>query len=238
MIKIRRRKPIFEDDQNTAQQPATNTTAQSTTGTSPQQSAPAQPQQNTNTTQSQQPAQPNQTPDQNNQQQQPNQQQDQNQQQQQQQPNPNAQKVQDTLKKMENTWWMISVNLPEEIQKDIPDFKQGNQQADPAIKAWNDYKQNPSEDTFKKFLEGFKAFGGLSDDQNNQQQQNNGQQPAAQPNQPQPAQQQQPQQNVNAGLKSAYSFRKKLMENLEIANKKKYYNTVCEDYFDKNEFTF
>lgn len=228
MIKIRRCKPIFEDDQNTAQQSATNTQQPATTA--PAQPA-AQPQQNTN--QPQQPVntqQPNQQQDQNNSQQQPTQQQEQDQQQQQ--PNPNAQKVQDTLKKMENTWWMISVNLPDEIQKEIPDFKQGNQQADAAIKAWNDYKQNPSEDTFKKFLEGFKAFGGLSDDQNNQQQQNNGQQPAAQPAQ------QQPQQNVNAGLKSAYSFRKKLMENLEIANKKKYYNTVCEDYFDKNEFTF
>jgi len=65
---------------------------------------------------------------------------------------------------MENTWWMISVNLPDEIQKNIPDFKQGNQQADPAIKAWNDFKQNPSEDTFKNFLNGFKSFGGLSGD--------------------------------------------------------------------------
>ena len=127
---------------------------------------------------------------------------------------------------MENTWWMISVNLPDEIQKDIPDFKQGNQQADNAIKAWGTFKQNPTEDTFKQFLEGFKAFGGVNNDQTNNQQ--NSQQPAA------PAQ---PQTNVNAGLKAAYSFRKNLMENLEIANKKKYYNSVCEDYFDKTEFT-
>lgn len=62
---------------------------------------------------------------------------------------------------------------------------------------------------------------------------------SAAPIQPQqPAQQPaQPQTNVNAGLKAAYSFRKNLMENLEIANKKKYYNSVCEDYFDKTEFT-
>lgn len=207
MIKIRRRKPIFEDDQTTQQQPTTGTTAQ-----------PAQ-----------QPAQPNNTNT-------PQQPADQNNQQQQQQPNPNAQKVADVLKKMENTWWMISVNLPDEIQKDIPDFKQGNQQADNAIKAWGTFKQNPTEDTFKQFLEGFKAFGGVNNDQTNNQQ--NGQQPAA-PTQPQqPAQQPtQPQTNVNAGLKAAYSFRKNLMENLEIANKKKYYNSVCEDYFDKTEFT-
>lgn len=220
MIKIRRRKPIFEDDQTTQQQPATTgTTAQPAATPAPANNtttpaAPAQPQQP-----AQQPAQPNNTNT-------PQQPADQNNQQQQQQPNPNAQKVADVLKKMENTWWMISVNLPDEIQKDIPDFKQGNQQADNAIKAWGTFKQNPTEDTFKQFLEGFKAFGGVNNDQANNQQ--NGQQPAA------PAQ---PQTNVNAGLKAAYSFRKNLMENLEIANKKKYYNSVCEDYFDKTEFT-
>lgn len=230
MIKIRRRKPIFEDDQTTQQQPATTGTTTQPAATPANNTttpaSPTQPQQS-----AQQPAQPNNT---NTQQQQPA---DQNNQQQQQ-PNPNAQKVADVLKKMENTWWMISVNLPDEIQKDIPDFKQGNQQADNAIKAWGTFKQNPTEDTFKQFLEGFKAFGGVNNDQTNNQQ--NGQQstaPApAQPQQPvqQPAQ---PQTNVNAGLKAAYSFRKNLMENLEIANKKKYYNSVCEDYFDKTEFT-
>ena len=222
MIKIRRRKPIFEDDQTTQQQPTTiGTTAQPAVTPAP---APTQSQQPV-----QQPAQPNNTNT-------PQQPANQNNQQQQQQPNPNAQKVADVLKKMENTWWMISVNLPDEIQKDIPDFKQGNQQADNAIKAWGTFKQNPTEDTFKQFLEGFKAFGGVNNDQTNNQQ--NSQQPAA-PTQPQqPAQQPaQPQTNVNAGLKAAYSFRKNLMENLEIANKKKYYNSVCEDYFDKTEFT-
>lgn len=226
MIKIRRRKPIFEDDQTTQQQLAT-------TGTTAQPTATPAPANNTTTpaapTQPQQPAQPNNTNT-------PQQPADQNNQQQQQQPNPNAQKVADVLKKMENTWWMISVNLPDEIQKDIPDFKQGNQQADNAIKAWGTFKQNPTEDTFKQFLEGFKAFGGVNNDQTNNQQ--NGQQPSAPAQPQQPAQQPaQPQTNVNAGLKAAYSFRKNLMENLEIANKKKYYNSVCEDYFDKTEFT-
>ena len=227
MIKIRRRKPIFEDDQTTQQQPTTGTTAQpaatpANNTTNP--AAPTQPQQP-----AQQPAQPNNTNT-------PQQPADQNNQQQQQQPNPNAQKVADVLKKMENTWWMISVNLPDEIQKDIPDFKQGNQLADNAIKAWGTFKQNPTEDTFKQFLEGFKAFGGVNNNQTNNQQ--NSQQPAAPAQSQQPAQQPaQPQTNVNAGLKAAYSFRKNLMENLDIANKKKYYNSVCEDYFDKTEFT-
>lgn len=230
MIKIRRRKPIFEDDQTTQQQPATM-------GTTAQPDATPAPANNTTTpaasTQPQQPAQQPAQPNNTNTPQQPV---DQNNQQQQQQPNPNAQKVADVLKKMENTWWMISVNLPDEIQKDIPDFKQGNQQADNAIKAWGTFKQNPTEDTFKQFLEGFKAFGGVNNDQTNNQQ--NGQQPAAPAQSQQPAQQPaQSQTNVNAGLKAAYSFRKNLMENLEIANKKKYYNSVCEDYFDKTEFT-
>lgn len=225
MIKIRRRKPIFEDDQTIQQQTTTGTTAQPAATPAPANNTttPAAP------TQPQQPAQPNNTNT-------PQQPADQNNQQQQQQPNPNAQKVADVLKKMENTWWMISVNLPDEIQKDIPDFKQGNQQADNAIKAWGTFKQNPTEDTFKQFLEGFKAFGGVNNDQANNQQ--NGQQPAAPAQPQQPAQQPAPPQtNVNAGLKAAYSFRKNLMENLEIANKKKYYNSVCEDYFDKTEFT-
>ena len=217
MIKIRRRKPIFEDDQTTQQQPATTAQPAATPAPANNTTTPAAPAQPNNTNTPQQPA-------------------DQNNQQQQQQPNPNAQKVADVLKKMENTWWMISVNLPDEIQKDIPDFKQGNQQADNAIKAWGTFKQNPTEDTFKQFLEGFKAFGGVNNDQTNNQQ--NSQQPAAPAQPQQPAQQPaQPQTNVNAGLKAAYSFRKNLMENLEIANKKKYYNSVCEDYFDKTEFT-
>lgn len=228
MIKIRRRKPIFEDDQTIQQQPsATGTTAQPTATPANNTTTPAAPIQSQQP--AQQPAQPNNTNT-------PQQPADQNNQQQQQQPNPNAQKVADVLKKMENTWWMISVNLPDEIQKDIPDFKQGNQQADNAIKAWGTFKQNPTEDTFKQFLEGFKAFGGVNNDQTNNQQ--NGQQQAAPVQSQQPAQQPaQPQTNVNAGLKAAYSFRKNLMENLEIANKKKYYNSVCEDYFDKTEFT-
>lgn len=229
MIKIRRRKPIFEDDQTTQQQPTTGTTAQPV-------ATPAPANNTTTPAASAQPQQPAQLPAQPNNTNAPQQPADQNNQQQQQQPNPNAQKVADVLKKMENTWWMISVNLPDEIQKDIPDFKQGNQQADNAIKAWGTFKQNPTEDTFKQFLEGFKAFGGVNNDQVNNQQ--NGQQSAAPAQPQQPAQQSaQPQTNVNAGLKAAYSFRKNLMENLEIANKKKYYNSVCEDYFDKTEFT-
>jgi len=114
---------------------------------------------------------------------------------------------------MENTYWMIAVNLPDEIQKEIPDFRQGNTMADPIIKVWNDFKNAPDEQKFNAFVDSFKNFGNVSINTNTNQ------------------------QAVNAGLKAAYSFNKKLMENLDIANKRKYYNSVVEDYFDKTEFT-
>ena len=152
--------------------------------------------------------------------QQPQQNQQQNQQQQpqqnqQQQPQQNqyAQKVLDILKKMENSYWIMSVNLPEEIQKEIPDFKQGNTMADPIIKLWNDFKAEPDQTKFNAFIDSFKNFGNPVVNASTNQ------------------------QNINAGLKAAYSFNKKLMENLNIANKRKYYTTITEDYFDKSEFT-
>ena len=120
------------------------------------------------------------------------------------------QKIQEVLKKMENTYWMIAVNVPEEIQKDIPDFRQGNQMADPIIKIWNDFKANPNQENFNAFIDAFKTFGTVSLNTST---------------------------NVNAGLKAAYSFNKKLMDNLNLANQRKYYNSVIEDYFDKTEFT-
>jgi hypothetical protein len=97
---------------------------------------------------------------------------------------------------MENVYWMISVNIPEEIQKELPDFKQGNTMADPIIKLWGDFKNNPNENTFNTFLDSFKTFGETPQQNNANNQQ---------------------QQAVNAGLKAAYSFNKKLLENLDIA---------------------
>ena len=136
-------------------------------------------------------------------------------------------------------FWGYSVNIPEEIQKQMPDFKKGNTLAEPAIAAWEKFKAQPSKDTYAAFIDAFKVFGGV--DQNAQQnngqqpQQNNTQQPADPVNNAQqPAAQP---QAVNAGMKAAYSFQKNLMENLAIAKRKNYYNSVVEDYFDKTEFT-
>lgn len=223
MVKIKKfRKPLLEDDAQ-AQVPAA----------APQQSAV--PANNT--------AQPAAAPQQQNQA--PNAQQQNGQQQNvpnaQQQPNPNTEKVSKFLEQLASGdgFWGYSVNIPEEILKQMPDFKKGNQLAEPAIAAWEKFKAQPSKDTYAAFIDAFKLFGGV--DQNAQQnngqqpQQNNTQQPAAPVNNTQqPAAQP---QAVNAGMKAAYSFQKNLMENLAIAKRKNYYNSVVEDYFDKTEFT-
>ena len=221
MVKIKKfRKPLLEDDAQAQvpaaapQQPAApvNNTAQPAAAPQQQNTAPNAQQQNVQ--------------QQNGQQQNGQQQNDPNAQQQ---PNPNTEKVSKFLEQLASGdgFWGYSVNIPEEIQKQMPDFKKGNTLAEPAIAAWEKFKAQPSKDTYAAFIDAFKVCGGV--DQNTQQ--NNGQQPQ-QPQQPaaQP-------QAVNAGMKAAYSFQKNLMENLAIAKRKNYYNSVVEDYFDKTEFT-
>ena len=233
MVKIKKfRKPLLEDDAQAQapaaapQQPAApvNNTAQPAAAPQQQNPAPNAQQQNGQQQNAQQ---------QNVQQQNvPNAQQ---------QPNPNTEKVSNFLKQLASGdgYWGYSVNIPEEILKQMPDFKKGNTLAEPAIAAWEKFKAQPSKDTYAAFIDAFKVFGGV--DQNTQQnngqqpQQNNTQQPAAPVNNAQqPAAQP---QAVNAGMKAAYSFQKNLMENLAIAKRRNYYNSVVEDYFDKTEFT-
>ena len=228
MVKIKKfRKPLLEDDAQAQvpaaapQQPAApvNNTAQPAAAPQQQNTAPNTQQQNAQQQNGQQQNDPNA----------------------QQQPNPNTEKVSKFLEQLASGdgFWGYSVNIPEEIQKQMPDFKKGNTLAEPAIAAWEKFKAQPSKDTYAAFIDAFKVFGGV--DQNAQQnngqqpQQNNTQQPAAPVNNAQqPAAQP---QAVNAGMKAAYSFQKNLMENLAIAKRKNYYNSVVEDYFDKTEFT-
>ena len=116
---------------------------------------------------------------------------------------------------MENTYWIMSVNLPDEIQKEIPDFKQGNASADPIINLWNTFKQTPDNNNFANFINAFKNFGvqqPTTDTSNNINV-----------------------QQVNAGLKVSYSFKKKLMENLNKANKKNYFKNLTQNYFKNND---
>ena len=228
MVKIKKfRKPLLEDDAQAQapaaapQQPAApaNNTAQPAAAPQQQNPAPNAQQQNVQQQNVQQQNVPNA----------------------QQQPNPNTEKVSNFLKQLASGdgYWGYSVNIPEEILKQMPDFKKGNTLAEPAIAAWEKFKAQPSKDTYAAFIDAFKVFGGV--DQNAQQ--NNGQQPQQNTAQPQAApanNAQQPAaqpQAVNAGMKAAYSFQKNLMENLAIAKRKNYYNSVVEDYFDKTEFT-
>lgn len=233
MVKIKKfRKPLLEDDAQ-AQVPAAAPQQSAVPANNTAQPA-ADPQQQNPAPNAQQPNGQQQNAQQQNGQQQnvPNAQQ---------QPNPNTEKVSNFLKQLASGdgFWGYSVNIPEEILKQMPDFKKGNQLAEPAIAAWEKFKAQPSKDTYAAFIDAFKVFGGV--DQNAQQnngqqpQQNNTQQPAAPVNNAQqPAAQP---QAVNAGMKAAYSFQKNLMENLAIAKRKNYYNSVVEDYFDKTEFT-
>ena len=190
MIKIRKKR-LFEDDVNPAQ--VQNNIQQNT-------------QQIDQNQQQQQPAQPQQ-------QQQPIQQQQQQQPQQQQQsaqPTPDQQKaaeyakqvqpkIEQILNNMKNTYWIMANNLPEEIQKQIPEFKQGNAQAEPIIKLWEEFKNKPEENTFNAFINAFKTFG---QPQQQQQDQNN-------------------QQNVSASYKSEINFKRALHENLKKNTKQK-----------------
>ena len=223
MVKIKKfRKPLLEDDAQ-AQVPAAAPQQSAVPANNTAQPAAAPQQQNTAPNAQQQNGQQQNDPNV------------------QQQPNPNTEKVSKFLEQLASGdgFWGYSVNIPEEIQKQMPDFKKGNTLAEPAIAAWEKFKAQPSKDTYAAFIDAFKVFGGV--DQNTQQnngqqpQQNNTQQPAAPVNNAQqPAAQP---QAVNAGMKAAYSFQKNLMENLAIAKRKNYYNSVVEDYFDKTEFT-
>lgn len=224
MVKIKKfRKPLLEDDAQ-AQAPAAVPQQPAAPANNTAQPAAASQQQNTVPNAQQQNGQQQNVPNA------------------QQQPNPNTEKVSNFLVQLASGdgYWGYSVNIPEEIQKQMPDFKKGNKLAEPAIAAWEKFKAQPTKDTYAAFIDAFKVFGGV--DQNAQQnngqqpQQNNTQQPAAPVNNAQQQPTAQP-QAVNAGMKAAYSFQKNLMENLAIAKRKNYYNSVVEDYFDKTEFT-
>lgn len=147
-----------------------------------------------------------------------------NTQQNQQQQNPNTEKVTKFLEQLSSGdgYWGVANYIPDELTKEIPDFKKGNKQAEPAINAWEQFKSKPSKQTYDAFINALKAFGSINNQENATQQNNSTQQQ---------------QQNVNAGVKAAYSFKKNLMENLAIAKRKNYYNSVVEDYFDKTEFS-
>lgn len=224
MLKIRKRR-IFEDDAN--QQQPTDANQQQPTDANQQQGQQ----------QAQQPQQ-TQQPQQGQQQQQGQQPADANQQQAQQQNPEDAKKAEELQakvkeileKNLNNVYWAICNDVAAYIQQQIPDFKQGNEKADAAIKAWEECKKDPKEETYKAFLQAFEQFGTPEQAAGGGQQQ--GQQPQQAQQQPQQGQQsadQNQQQNVNASYDTK-SFSDRLNEKLQIKLQKQYYNSICEKY--------
>ena len=153
----------------------------------------------------QQPAQQQQQPAQ-----QPAQQQPQQQQNQQQQNNDIQQRVGEVLRKMENAYWAISNNVPEEIQKSVPEFNKDNEQAKPIIDLWEKFKGDPNQTTYNAFVDAFKNFGVPQQTDQNQQQQ----------------------QAINAGYIADFDFRQALQENLNRYSKEQMIIDSLNYYYD------
>lgn len=203
MAKILKRKKLFEED--------FNQTGQTTQQPAQQQQQPAQqqqqPAQQPAQQQQQQPAQQQQQQVQPQQQQQQPQQQQQNQQQQN---NDIQQRVAEILKKMENAYWAISTNVPEEIQKSVPEFNKDNEQAKPIIDLWEKFKGDPNQTTYNAFVDAFKNFGVPQQTDQNQQQQ----------------------QAINAGYIADFDFRQALQENLSRYSKEQMIIDSLNYYYD------
>ena len=195
MAKILKRKKLFEEDFNQTGQ----TTQQPVQQPAQQQQQPAQQQQ-----------QPAQQQPQQQQQQQPAQQQPQQQQNQQQQNNDIQQRVGEVLRKMENAYWAISNNVPEEIQKSVPEFNKDNEQAKPIIDLWEKFKGDPNQTTYNAFVDAFKNFGVPQQTDQNQQQQ----------------------QAINAGYIADFDFRQALQENLNRYSKEQMIIDSLNYYYD------
>ena len=195
MAKILKRKKLFEEDFN-----QTGQTAQPAQQPAQPAQQPAQP--------AQQPAQPAQQPAQPAQQ--PQQQVQPQQQQQQQQNNDIQQRVAEVLKKMENAYWAISNNVPDEIQKSVPEFNKDNEQAKPIIDLWEKFKGDPNQTTYNAFVDAFKNFGVPQQTDQNQQQQ----------------------QAINAGYIADFDFRQALQENLNRYSKEQMIIDSLNYYYD------
>ena len=183
---IRKRKNVLlEDDaqQNNNQQQNQQSTApaapDNNNNQQQQQQQPA-PQQNNNNNNAPaaQPANDNnnqQQNQQNNNGQQNNQQQQQNQQQN----NEVLQKMNTFFSNVENNlqqngiYWALAYNIPEELQKAVPEFKQDNPNAKAGLDAWGKFKASPSKDTFTGFVDALNQFAGAGQQQPQQSAQDN-----------------------------------------------------------------
>ena len=164
-VKIKRTKKLFEDSeapQTTAAQPtataqaaAPQAAAPQTTTAAPQAQPTAQAAPQPNTQQPQNAAPQAQTAPQ----------QGEQQQQQQQSADNSAdlsQKVQKGLEYLNNVYQIIATNpeVVNTLKRTVPEFdSQKNPAAKPAADAWMAFKNAPSEETYKKFVEEFSKFG-------------------------------------------------------------------------------
>lgn len=167
---IRRKHRLYEEgEQNNVQQAAPAIQPNAATpqaapaalaaGQQPAQQQPAAPAQNQ--VQQQQPAQ------QQNQQQQ-NQQQPAQQEQQKADPKQAelANKVKTFMDSFREQWdkndifWALAYNLPDALSEAVPEFKQDNAAAKPAIDAWGKFKNSPNKESFGTFITELTKFGG------------------------------------------------------------------------------
>ena len=185
---IRKRKNVLlEDDaqQNNNQQQNQQSTApaapDNNNNQQQQQQQPA-PQQNNNNNNAPaaQPANDNNNNQQQNQQNNNGQQQNNQQQQQnQQQNNEVLQKMNTFFGNVENNlqqngiYWALAYNIPEELQKAVPEFKQDNPNAKAGLDAWGKFKASPSKDTFTGFVDALNQFAGAGQQQPQQSAQDN-----------------------------------------------------------------
>ena len=57
-------------------------------------------------------------------------------------------------------FWALSYNLPDALSEAVPEFKQDNAAAKPAIDAWGKFKNSPNKESFGTFITELRKFGG------------------------------------------------------------------------------
>lgn len=62
-------------------------------------------------------------------------------------------------------YWALAYNIPEELQKAVPEFKQDNPNAKAGLDAWGKFKASPSKDTFTGFVDALNQFAGAGQQQ-------------------------------------------------------------------------
>ncbi len=74
-------------------------------------------------------------------------------------PNPKQLAVLNILKKMQNQYWLIANNAIVELLQKVPEFTVTNPEAQPSIKAWLEFRNDPCTKTFDHFIDTIKYYG-------------------------------------------------------------------------------